>query len=92
MFELTYNWDRTEPYDLGDGYAQVAIGSDDVYKTAEAIRENGGTISKEPQELSGIGTKIMATTDPGACARCCAWLCRRMRRWKANRCVHQQRR
>lgn len=66
VFELTYNWDRTEPYDLGKGYAQVAIGTDDVYKTAEAIRENGGTVSKEPVELPGIGTKIMATTDPGA--------------------------
>ena len=42
----------------------MAIGTDDVYKTAEVIRKAGGTISKEPQELSGIGTRIMATTDP----------------------------
>jgi lactoylglutathione lyase len=64
VFELTYNWDRKETYDRGDAYAQVAIGTDDVYKTAEAIRANGGTIAKEPVELPGIGTKIMATTDP----------------------------
>lgn len=53
-----------EPYDLGDAYAQVAIGTDDVYKTAESIRKAGGTITKEPQEIASIGTKIMATTDP----------------------------
>jgi len=25
VFELTYNWDRKEPYDKGGGYAQMAI-------------------------------------------------------------------
>jgi lactoylglutathione lyase len=64
VFELTYNWGQDEPYDKGEGYAQVAIGTDDVYKTAEVIRANGGTITKEPQEISSIGTRIMATTDP----------------------------
>jgi lactoylglutathione lyase len=64
VFELTYNWDREEPYNRGDAYAQVAIGTDDVYKTAEAIKANGGAVTKEATVLPGIGTKIMATTDP----------------------------
>lgn len=25
VFELTYNWDRAEPYDRGGGYAQIAL-------------------------------------------------------------------
>ncbi len=33
VFELTYNYGRDEPYSKGDGYAQVAIGTNDVYKT-----------------------------------------------------------
>lgn len=49
MFELTYNHDRTEPYSKGDGYAQVAISTEDVYKTCDAIREAGGNIQKEAQ-------------------------------------------
>ena len=53
-----------EPYDLGDAYAQVAIGTDDVYKTAESVRKSGGKVTKEPQEIASIGTKITATTDP----------------------------
>jgi lactoylglutathione lyase len=43
---------------------QVAIGSDDVYKTCEDIKAKGGTITKEAFEIPGIGTKICATTDP----------------------------
>lgn len=64
VFELTYNWGQDEPYSKGEAYAQVAISTDDVYKTQAAIEEAGGKITKEAQALPGIGTKIMATTDP----------------------------
>eukprot|EP00884_Botryococcus_braunii_P010067 jgi/Botrbrau1/19061/Bobra.0100s0085.1 len=65
VFELTYNWGVTS-YDnfKGTGYAQVAISTKDVFKTAEQIREAGGTITREPGPVPGIGTKIVATTDP----------------------------
>jgi lactoylglutathione lyase len=43
---------------------QVAISSDDVFKTCEDIKKKGGTITKEAFEIPGIGTKICATTDP----------------------------
>lgn len=43
---------------------QVAIGTEDVYKTCDAIKAAGGTITKEAFEVPGIGTKICATTDP----------------------------
>lgn len=45
-------------------WLQVAIGTDDVYKTCDAIKAAGGTVTKEAFEVPGIGTKIMATTDP----------------------------
>ena len=36
----------------------------DVYKTAEAIKEAGGKVTREPGPLPGLNTKILATTDP----------------------------
>ncbi|KAF3446417.1 hypothetical protein FNV43_RR11596 [Rhamnella rubrinervis] len=63
VLELTYNYGVTD-YDKGNGYAQIAIGTDDVYKTAEAIRLSGGTITREPGPLPGINTKITACLDP----------------------------
>jgi len=64
VFELTYNWDRKEKYDLGDAYAQVALSTKDVYKTAESIKAAGGKVTREPGPLPGLNTKILATTDP----------------------------
>ncbi|KAH7524184.1 hypothetical protein FEM48_Zijuj06G0092200 [Ziziphus jujuba var. spinosa] len=63
VLELTYNYGVTD-YDKGNGYAQIAIGTDDVYKTAEAIKLNGGVITREPGPLPGINTKITACLDP----------------------------
>lgn len=63
VLELTYNYGVTE-YDKGNGYAQLAIGTDDVYKTAEAIKVFGGKITREPGPLPGISTKITACLDP----------------------------
>ncbi|KAM3407934.1 hypothetical protein ACQJBY_001328 [Aegilops geniculata] len=63
VLELTYNYGVKE-YDKGNAYAQIAIGTDDVYKTAEVVRQNGGQITREPGPLPGISTKITACTDP----------------------------
>ncbi|XP_028781064.1 probable lactoylglutathione lyase, chloroplastic isoform X2 [Neltuma alba] len=63
VLELTYNYGVTE-YDKGNGYAQIAIGTDDVYRTAEAIKLVGGKITREPGPLPGINTKITACLDP----------------------------
>ncbi|KAI3447004.1 hypothetical protein Pfo_003669 [Paulownia fortunei] len=63
VMELTYNYGVTE-YDKGNAYAQIAIGTDDVYRTAEAIKLSGGTITREPGPLPGISTKITACLDP----------------------------
>ena len=68
VFELTHNWDKTDasayPDMLGKGYAQVAISTRDVFKTAAQVRAAGGKVTREPGPVPGIGTKICATTDP----------------------------
>ncbi|KAL9440685.1 hypothetical protein AB3S75_019368 [Citrus x aurantiifolia] len=63
VLELTYNYGVTD-YDKGNAYAQIAIGTDDVYKTAEAIKLFGGKVTREPGPLPGINTKITACLDP----------------------------
>ncbi|XP_037495135.1 probable lactoylglutathione lyase, chloroplastic isoform X2 [Jatropha curcas] len=63
VLELTYNYGITE-YDKGNGYAQIAIGTNDVYKSAEAIKLCGGNVILEPGPLPGINTKITACLDP----------------------------
>ncbi|KAM7515421.1 hypothetical protein LguiA_005004 [Lonicera macranthoides] len=63
VLELTYNYGVTE-YDKGNGYAQIAIGTDDVYKTAEVIKLSEGKLTREPGPLPGINTKVTACLDP----------------------------
>ncbi|KAI3711453.1 hypothetical protein L2E82_41555 [Cichorium intybus] len=42
----------------------IAIGTNDVYKTAEAVKPFGGNITREPGALPSITTKITACLDP----------------------------
>jgi len=63
VLELTYNWDTSE-YDLGEGYGHIAIGCTDIYQTCEAIRQAGGTISREPGPVKGGTTVIAFVKDP----------------------------
>lgn len=64
VLELTYNWDRTEPYDLGDGYGHIAIGVDDIYATCEQIRAQGGVVSREPGPMKHGTTELAFIKDP----------------------------
>jgi lactoylglutathione lyase len=57
VFELTYNWGKTE-YDRGSAYAQIAISTSDVYKTAEQVKAAGGTVTRDAGPIPGLGTKI----------------------------------
>nr|AFK48160.1 unknown [Lotus japonicus] len=67
VLELTYNYGVTE-YTKGNAYAQVAIGTDDVYKSAElvnlATQEFGGKITRQPGPIPGLNTKIASFLDP----------------------------
>ncbi|KAK4588367.1 hypothetical protein RGQ29_019374 [Quercus rubra] len=67
VLELTYNYGVTE-YTKGDAYAQIAIGTDDVYKSAEVVslvtQELGGKITRQPGPIPGLNTKITSFLDP----------------------------
>ncbi len=38
VVELTHNWDRTEPYELGTAFGHLAIGVDDIYGICHSSR------------------------------------------------------
>ncbi|KAF5474811.1 lactoylglutathione lyase GLX1-like [Juglans microcarpa x Juglans regia] len=67
VLELTYNYGVTE-YTKGNAYAQVAIGTDDVYKSAEVVslvtQELGGKITRPAGPIPGLNTKITSFLDP----------------------------
>lgn len=67
VLELTYNYDVTE-YTKGNAYAQVAISTEDVYKSAEVVdavtKELGGKITRQPGPIPGLNTKITSFLDP----------------------------
>ncbi|RZR78871.1 hypothetical protein BHM03_00004421 [Ensete ventricosum] len=67
VLELTYNYGVTE-YIKGNAYAQVAISTEDVYRSAAVVdlvtNELGGKITRQPGPIPGINTKITSFLDP----------------------------
>ncbi|XAR53796.1 Lactoylglutathione lyase [Bertholletia excelsa] len=65
--ELIYNYGVTE-YTKGNAYAQLAISTDDVYKSAEVVnlvtQELGGKICQQPGSVPGINANITSFLDP----------------------------
>ena len=61
--ELTYNWGTTE-YDLGSAFGHIAIGVDDIYTTCDAIKADGGNVTREPGPVKGGTTEIAFVKDP----------------------------
>src|SRR3954465_380762 len=45
--ELTHNWD-TQSYDLGNGFGPRAIAVPDAAKACEAVKAQGGKVTREP--------------------------------------------
>jgi len=56
--ELTYNWD-TSQYELGNGFGQIVLAVDDVYATADQIKQRGWSLTREAGPVKG-GTSVIA--------------------------------
>lgn len=61
--ELTYNW-GVDRYEIGSAYGHLAISTDDIHRTCEHVRSNGGNITREPGPVKGGTTIIAFITDP----------------------------
>lgn len=64
VVELTYNWGREEPYELGTGFGHLAIGVPDIYKTCEELAAQGVKIARAPGPMKHSTTVIAFIEDP----------------------------
>ncbi|MES2740680.1 MAG: lactoylglutathione lyase [Pseudomonadota bacterium] len=61
--ELTYNY-GVDHYDLGNAYGHIAISADNIAQACDAVRANGGNVTREPGPVKGGNTVIAFVTDP----------------------------
>lgn len=64
VVELTHNWGRQEPYDLGTGFGHLAIGVPDIYATCEQLAAAGANIPRPPGPMKHGGSVIAFAEDP----------------------------
>ena len=64
VIELTYNWGRTEAYQLGPAFGHLAIGVADIYGTCAALEKEGVKIPRPPGPMKGGRHPIAFIEDP----------------------------
>lgn len=63
VLELTHNWD-SRLYELGTGFGHVAIEVEDAYLACEAVRKQGGKVTREAGPMKHGTTVIAFVEDP----------------------------
>ncbi len=64
VLELTHNWDRETPYELGAGYGHIAVGVPDIYGTCAELKTRGVNVVREPGPMKHGSTVIAFVEDP----------------------------
>jgi lactoylglutathione lyase len=64
VIELTHNWGREEPYEIGTGFGHVALGVPDIYQTCEALGAAGAKVTRPPGPMKFGGSVIAFIEDP----------------------------
>jgi lactoylglutathione lyase len=62
--ELTFNFGRDEPYDLGNGYGHIAVTVDDMDATLERLASLGIEPEKPPYSVREGGSRLCFVRDP----------------------------
>lgn len=62
--ELTYNIDRTEPYEIGTGYGHIAITTEDLDAMLAGLAEAGVRPEKPPYSVREGGSRLCFVRDP----------------------------
>ena len=63
VLELTHNWGQ-DHYELGNAYGHIAIGVEDIYTTCAQIKNQGGSVTREPGPMKHGSTVIAFVEDP----------------------------
>jgi lactoylglutathione lyase len=61
--ELTYNYGVTE-YEQGTAYGHLAISANNIHAACDAVKANGGNVTRAPGPVKGGSTVIAFITDP----------------------------
>lgn len=64
VLELTHNWDRREPYEIGTGFGHLAVGVPDIYATCKRLADEGVSIPRPPGPMKHGGSVIAFIEDP----------------------------
>lgn len=64
VLELTYNWGRTDPYEIGTAYGHIAIAVPDIYGVCAALEKAGVKIPRPPGPMKGGRRPIAFIEDP----------------------------
>jgi lactoylglutathione lyase len=62
--ELTFNFGRTEPYEIGTGYGHIAITSPDLDATLAELHGQGIQPERPPYTVRDGGSRICFVRDP----------------------------
>jgi lactoylglutathione lyase len=62
--ELTFNFGRDEPYDIGTGYGHIAISTDDMDGTLARLKEQGIEPERPPYTIREGGNRLCFVRDP----------------------------
>jgi lactoylglutathione lyase len=62
--ELTYNFGRAEPYEIGTGYGHIAITTEDLDGTLARLKEQGIEPERPPYTISQGGSRLCFVRDP----------------------------
>jgi len=64
VIELTHNWGREEPYEIGTGFGHLALGVPDIYGTCERLQKAGVKVTRPPGPMKFGGSVIAFIEDP----------------------------
>lgn len=64
VIELTHNWGREQPYQLGDAFGHLAIGVPDIHATCDRLAKEGVKIPRPPGPMKHGSTVIAFVEDP----------------------------
>jgi lactoylglutathione lyase len=59
VIELTYNWGK-QHYDLGTAFGHIALATDDIYATCDALASKGVNITRMPGSMKDDASILIA--------------------------------